>query len=661
MSMKSRLFLTTSVFILTVLCTRTMVLAQNIPITVTIDPAKDVRPISPLIYGINAYVFDDEWKTEAEWKVGLDNTAPGVNVGQRRMGGNTMTSYNWENGFCNSGVDSHNENNDFQSYISGAGAPPYAPGIALTTFHGHTLTLNSSSLLQLPCAGYVAADGNGAVTTPAPSDRWKAVAFAKSGAPNSFSLTPDLNDNTVYVDEEVNFVVNHFGNASSAHGLTAYELDNEPGLWHTPPDQSGAAGTHPLLHAAITTCQDLLTRNIALATTVKTVDPTASVYGPAMWGYPEYYSYWSVYDGANTLQPSDWPTFNVEPYLTNNTNDTYRYNHMTWLNAYLANMKKASDAAGKRLLDVFSLHYYAIDAATPETRVQAPRSLWDPSYVENSYITTQGNGFTDGRALQLIPIVQRSLTDFYPDTKFAITEWDFGGRHDITGTIAQADALGIFGRYNVYAADYFNPVEDFIAAAFRIYRNYDGTNGTFGETSISAVTSDITNSSCYASTSSDGLTHVIFINKSLTKDEDVTFNLHGLFVDVYQIQGTSTDIVHTPRQAFTNSYTFPKASVTHLVIRQTNSIASVQLLPSLRLSTNPASNRTDIIGDAAVVSNISIRIYDELGRLAQPATVTKTQGRFLVPLNVESLPVGAYQVVVESGSKLQVMKLAVVR
>jgi len=636
---------------------------QNIPITVTLDQSKDLRDISPLIYGINAFVFDPEWKTQADWKVGLDNVAAGLNVGQRRLGGNTMTSYNWENGFSNSGVDSHNENSEFQSFIAGTGNAPYAPGAALTAFHGQSQQVNASSLLELPCAGYVAADGNGAVTTPAPSDRWDALSFAKPGAPGSYTLTPDLNDNTVYVDEELNFLISKYGNSATANGIKGYELDNEPGLWHTAKDQQGATGTHPLLHAALTTCQDLLLKNIGLAVAVKLLDPNAMVYGPAMWGYPEYFSFWSVYDGNSTLQPPDWPTYNTEPATTNLTNDVYRYNHMTWINAYLSNMKSASANAGKRLLDVFSMHYYALDSDVPSNRVQAPRSLWDPTYVENSYITMQGNGFTDGRGLQLIPTVQRSIADFYPDTKLAFTEWDFGGRHDISGTIAQADALGIFGRYGVYAADYFFPVQDFIAAAFRIYRNYDGSNGTFGETSFSAVTSDIVNSSCFASIGKDSRIHIIFINKSLTQDEDVTFTIPnpGNHVYLYQVSGNSPDIVATSMQTFKSTYTFPKASVTHLVIQHDNGVSPKEVAQLARLSTNPANRTTMVLGSTSRASQICIKIYDDLGRIAQPAVVTNSSCAFSIPINVERLPVGAYQVVVDGGTGVKVLRMMVIR
>jgi hypothetical protein len=63
--------------------------------------------------------------------------------------------------------------------------------------------------------------------------------------------------------------------------------------------------------------------------------------------------------------------------------------------------------------------------------------------------------------------------------------------------------LGVFGREGLYAATLW-PLEsnnNFIYGGFEIFRNYDGRNGSFGDTSIRATNSDIVNASVYASVS----------------------------------------------------------------------------------------------------------------------------------------------------------------
>src|SRR4029434_8958709 len=70
---------------------------------------------------------------------------------------------------------------------------------------------------------------------------------------------------------------------------------------------------------------------------------------------------------------------------------------------YLQQMAAAEAANHVRLLDYFDLHYYpqadgvslspAGNAATQALRLRSTRALWDPSYVDESWIkdTEEGN------------------------------------------------------------------------------------------------------------------------------------------------------------------------------------------------------------------------------------------------------------------------------
>jgi hypothetical protein len=49
-------------------------------------------------------------------------------------------------------------------------------------------------------------------------------------------------------------------------------------------------------------------------------------------------------------------------------------------------------------------------------------------------------------AISLVPRMRQWVADNYPGTKTAITEYNWGAPDAITGAIAQADILGIFGR-----------------------------------------------------------------------------------------------------------------------------------------------------------------------------------------------------------------------
>lgn len=54
---------------------------------------------------------------------------------------------------------------------------------------------------------------------------------------------------------------------------------------------------------------------------------------------------------------------------------------------YLKQMADAEQENGKRLLDVVDVHYYAQDCETDDGILQAARSLYDPDYKENSWLT----------------------------------------------------------------------------------------------------------------------------------------------------------------------------------------------------------------------------------------------------------------------------------
>ena len=118
-----------------------------------------------------------------------------------------------------------------------------------------------------------------------------------------------------------------------------------------------------------------------------------------------------------------------------------------------------------------------------DARLQAPRSLWDPAYVEKSWITTYS---TQKKPIQLLTWVKQKIDQRYPGTKLAFTEYDYGSGDHVSGGLAQADVLGIFGKYGVFMSNYWGDLKTYNKAAFKLYRNYDGKNGSFGDTAVSA-------------------------------------------------------------------------------------------------------------------------------------------------------------------------------
>jgi hypothetical protein len=137
--------------------------------------------------------------------------------------------------------------------------------------------------------------------------------------------------------------------------------------------------------------------------------------------------------------------------------------------------------------------------------------------------------------------------------------------------------LGIFGREPLDFANMWSPpgAQDPIAFAFRMFRNYDGKGGQFGDTSISATSSDQGQLSVYAAQrSSDNAVTILVINKttgSLTSSIAISNLTLPPTAQVYSYsQASLTSIARPSDTAITTgslSYTFPGYSAVMFVVQ----------------------------------------------------------------------------------------------
>ena len=423
--------------------------------------------ISPYIYGIN---FPD-WKGLA-----------GLTVPLVRQGGNRMTAYNWETNASNAGSDWHHQND---SYMGTADEPGHAVKVFLDAARQH----NATTILTVPMAGYVAADkkGDGDVNQT-PSYLRSRFKRSLPKKPGKCVYPPDTSDDTVYQDEFVAWIEKQRGKSE-----VWYALDNEPDIW---------AGTHVRIVPKTPTYAAFLERSIAYAAALKAVAPNAKICGPVSYGW----------QGFRRFQ------------------DAADANNRDFLDFYLAGMQAADKKTGKRLLDCLDLHFYPeaqgeggrITEDKPgnaAARIQAPRSLWDASYIEKSWIADS----LGKKPIALLPRVLKQIASNYPGTKLAITEYHYGGRNEISGVLSQADVLGIYGRYGVFAACIWGMTTKDTAqmAAFRAFEG-------FGEQGIRVSGETPAEDSVYAARSKNQPgTRVIALNKT-DAPREFTLTLKGV-------------------------------------------------------------------------------------------------------------------------------------
>ena len=510
-------------------------------VSFTVSSNDSLKSISPYIYGTNQLL------------------GGGENWSSHRLGGNRLTGYNWENNASNAGKDYYHYSDNY--LVQAEGIPDDSsnvPGIVTTTFHNQSLQLGAYSLITLQMAGYVSKDKNGAVTEAetAPSPRWDKVKFQK-GSP--FNLKPDISDTNVYMDEYINFLVNRYGKADSPTGIKGYAMDNEPTLW---------SENHPRIHPVKITCNEIIARTISLAGAVKDVDHYAEIFGPALYGFNAYTTFQNAVDWNTVRSGKGYSWF---------------------IDYYLDKMKEAENTSGKRLLDILDVHWYpeamgdnritdnnANTNADKLARVQAPRTLWDKNYKEKSWITQSGT-----KLLPLIPSLINSINKYYPGTKLGFTEFSYGGENDITGAIAVDDVLGIFGKYGIYFGSFWkvNNSSNYVSAAYKMYRNYDGNNSTFGNYYIPSQTSDSINCSIYSSINKEeNEIHLIIINKNFNDNITGNFKISSpkdiISGRVWILDKNSTVIKEiSPVDSISNnsfSYILPAESICHFVLKTSN-------------------------------------------------------------------------------------------
>ena len=518
-------------------------------VTVTVTPSS-THLISPYIYGVN------NANNSGVYPAGTASTVPN-NLTFDRLGGNRLTAYNWETNASNAGSDYLYESDAALSSSAVAGA-------ATTSFVSGDQSGGMASLVTLQMQGLVAGDESGPVSVANPPDlsRFKTVVFQKSSASTApFTVTPPTTDANVYMDEFLWAVDQKFsgqgifGTAPSSQHVFA-QLDNEPELWNS--THLETQGSHAV------TSDAFIAKTISLATALKTQFPNLVIFGPVHYGF------YGIYAWNGELAPT--PAGN------------------NWFpDKYLRALKTASTTFGKPLVDVYDFHWYSeatdgsgnrvttlngptLTDAQVQAIVQSPRSLWDTTYQENSWIIS-----TLGAPIYILPRLQAKIAAENPGMKLSITEYNNGGAQHIAGTIAQADNLGVFGVQGLFAANMWPLVatEPYLLAGFRAFRNFDGANHNFGDTSVQATSSNVGNVAVYVSTDTTrpGRVVVVAINRSNTQQ---TTAISG-----QPLSGTAHVFQMTAASAAAQSTVQPVAAGTQAVSGSSLTLT----LPSLSVTT----------------------------------------------------------------------------
>jgi hypothetical protein len=558
--------------------------AQNPPATINVDASSDRRLIRPNIYGV-AY--------------GDSTTLADLNVPLNRSGGNNTSRYNWQLNADNRGSDWYFESVPYASSVAGEVGD---------TFIAQSRSAGAEPMLTIPMVGWVAKLG---------SSRSKLASFsiAKYGAQsgNDWQWFPDAgngvrlngqdvtgndpNDANVPADSAyqlgwMQHLTSRWGPAG-AGGLRYYLLDNEPSIWFS---------THRDVHPTGPTMEEVRDKIVDYARQVKNNDPGVLVVAPEEWGWDGYF--WSGYDQQWGSQHG-W----------SNLPDRAAHGGWDYLPWLLDQLRRQSATDGRRLLDVFSVHYYPqggefSDTVTPSMQLLrnvSTRSLWDPSYVDQSWIADR---------VQLVPRLRGWVDAYYPGTRIAVTEYNWGAEGHINGATAHADVLGIFGREGLdLAARWTTPAATTPTyKAIKMYRNYDGNRSTFGDTNVRATGPNPDVMAPFAAIrTADGALTIMVVTKYLSGSTPTTISIAnfaaGSSARAWQLTAANTiaRLADLPVSGGRLSITLPPQSITLLVVPVAPEVATIvaAVLPlsrSVQVGGTPATAFAAIINPGSTTA-----------------------------------------------------------
>lgn len=460
-------------------------------VKVTVDPSADAHPISPLIYGLN---FPDD----AQLDLGK------ITVG--RWGGNAVTRYNYEIDVRNTASDYFFENvpGCWSSAGNFCATPPSDPReqSAANAFLATMQDRGAVALFTIPTIGWVAKPApkyghpfdcgcpKTQLSNQSSFDPYDANCGdgVEPGSGDYLDCGPPTNTSVAtspeWAKQWVAYLVQKFG---PSNGKRIYALDNEPALW---------SNTHRDIRKERLGYDELWQRMRDYAVAILEADPTAEIAGPAEWGWVNYLC-------------SDLDI--VQNGCSENSPDRAAHGGKELVAWLLSQAKAHEDAHGQRILHYLDLHYYPQGGSVPETT----RSLWDASYTDPSWI---------GEKIRLVPRMRDWVSQNYPGTKLAISEFDFHSHDAPIGAVTYAEVLGIFAREEVHVATAWAPpdADEVAFAAYRLYQNYDGQGAGFEAVSVKAAADPGGGVEAYAAAGETRLTVALVNENGAATDVEVS-------------------------------------------------------------------------------------------------------------------------------------------
>jgi Glycoside hydrolase family 44/Secretion system C-terminal sorting domain len=311
-------------------------------VTITVDPTKDIKPISPYIYGRNNSLPKESYAKPLTAAQLVQLKESGVRM-LREGGGNNATKYNWRKR-----LSSH---------------PDWYNNVYINDWDVSVKTLrdempaNVQGLWSFQLIGKAAKTdaqnfGDWAYNR---SQWWEGTAqnlagggqLQTTGTKAKVDGNPDAYLENWPADSTVGILDYWMKDLNIPKNRIEYwNMDNEPEIWN---------GTHDDIVAPTLQAEAFMQSYFAVAKKAKAKFPTIKLVGPVTANE------WQWYNWMNTITGADGKTY-------------------TWLEFFIKRCAEEQKASGVRLLDVLDIHFYP-NENTAEQIVQMHRIFFDRTYV----------------------------------------------------------------------------------------------------------------------------------------------------------------------------------------------------------------------------------------------------------------------------------------
>ncbi|MDR3218614.1 MAG: T9SS type A sorting domain-containing protein [Dysgonamonadaceae bacterium] len=599
-----------SAYILTLLCL--FLVPAKAQVQISVDVTKQIKEISPYIYGRNNNLSDDPTNpvTGQNWQLYKD---AGLRF-LRESGGNNSTKYNWRKK-----LTSHP---DWYNNV-------YAHDWDYAARSLQENMPDAMGMWSFQLLAYAAKTGN------ANFDDW---------GYNQSQWTADVNKNwcgngdyTRYLEDwpadSTVGILSHWFNVLGLDKaqFRYWNMDNEPEVWHS---------THDDAMPQTISAEDYIQRYINVALKARTLFPEIKIAGPVF---------------TNEWQWYNWQTGTVpDP-----QNSSKKY---AWVEYFIKRIAEEQNRTGLRLLDVLDFHLYPEN--TRDITLQIHRIFYDTSY---DYPGANGCKVINGGW-------DNSITKEYIFKRS--NDWlnkYMGENHGITMGISEmgslysqdpnviavcyASLLGIFAENNV---ELFSPWEWYAGQweVMHLFTHYTGT------TSVQSVSSANNSVSAYSSVNVNKDTlSIVLVNRDITNSQTAGITLENTNVaagnvSYYQLSNlpATETFVSTTQNALKKgnttinnrslALTLPKLSITAIQIPIQSSQLGVKDVreSNFRLFPNPAKHQVTL-STPRLNGQTTIRLTDITGRVLKSL---QTEEKYETIIDLSGLGKGIYIVKVRN-------------